>query len=183
MTAHAAKGKEFDHVWVVGVEDTLFPHYLPWERPYLEEERRLLFVACSRARKRLTLSRARRRMVFGKLEENDPSELLAGLPPSVHEVHARRQTSVGEGFGGATWALPRTNANRVVARAGQVPAAATGTGPRITTEQAVVGARVRHGVFGDGDVVGTDGNFVTVKFGSATRMLSLDMAPLALITD
>jgi DNA helicase-2/ATP-dependent DNA helicase PcrA len=179
MTAHAAKGKEFDYVWVVGVEDTLFPHYLPWERPDVEEERRLLFVACSRARKRLTLSRAVRRMVFGKLTLNEPSVLLESLPASVHEVHARRRPSVGEGAGATSWSLPRTQARAVAARHPDA-VKPTNDGPRIDPATITIGTAVTHTTFGDGVVTAFDGKLITVQFGIATRMLSADMAPLKL---
>ena len=184
MTAHAAKGKEFDQVWVVGVEDCLFPHYLPGEVPNTEEERRLLFVACSRARKRLTISRSINRMVFGKQVQNGPSILLESLPSSVQEIHARRRVSLDEGFGGSTWSLPRTQARTKAtykSSTGSTPP--TATGPRITSSQAVVGNQVSHPNFGEGLILEYDGQLITVKFGKITRILRLDMAPLVLNSD
>jgi DNA helicase-2/ATP-dependent DNA helicase PcrA len=181
MTAHAAKGKEFDHVWVVGVEDSLFPHYLPGETPNTQEERRLLFVACSRARKRLTISRSINRMVFGRHVQNGPSELVDTLPESVQEIHARRRVSLGEGFGGSSWSLPRTQARTVVAyRAVPGSTPPPGTGPRILPAQALVDTSVTHPTFGDGVITEFDGQLVTVKFGTISRILRLDMAPLSL---
>jgi DNA helicase-2/ATP-dependent DNA helicase PcrA len=176
MTAHAAKGREFDYVWVVGVEDTLFPHYLPWEQPDVQEERRLLFVACSRARRRLTLSRSIRRMIFGKLTMNQPSILLQSLPSSVHEVHARRRISVGEGDGGSSWSLPRTRARAVAGKGKSI--GKIDSGERIEVEKIKIGSMVTHSTFGDGIVSALDGNLITVKFGIATRILSVEMAPL-----
>ena len=67
ITAHASKGKEFDHVWVAGVEESLYPHVNSIHDPKtIEEERRLLYVAVTRARKTLSLSCASRRLFFTK---------------------------------------------------------------------------------------------------------------------
>ncbi|MDQ6962845.1 MAG: 3'-5' exonuclease [Mariprofundaceae bacterium] len=79
MTVHAAKGLEFDHVYVVGMEDGTFPHKNALDEGRIEEERRLLYVAITRARYRLTLSMARRRKRYGQTETLDASRFLAEL--------------------------------------------------------------------------------------------------------
>jgi DNA helicase-2/ATP-dependent DNA helicase PcrA len=66
VTAHSVKGLEFEYVFVVGVEDGLFPHYRSQSSTDIEEERRLLYVACTRARKRLWISYCTRRPAFGR---------------------------------------------------------------------------------------------------------------------
>ena len=76
MTVHAAKGLEFAHVYVVGMEDGSFPHKSALEENRMEEERRLMYVAMTRARYRLTLSRARVRSRFGQKEKTAPSPFL-----------------------------------------------------------------------------------------------------------
>jgi len=76
MTVHAAKGLEFSHVYVVGMEDGSFPHKSAVEENRMEEERRLMYVAMTRARYRLTLSRARVRSRFGQKEKTAPSPFL-----------------------------------------------------------------------------------------------------------
>ncbi len=94
MTLHAAKGLEFDAVFLAGLEDGTLPHERPWdessgaERQAAEdEERRLCYVGMTRARKRLTLSLARRRMTYGEggasYRTMEPSRFLADLPPSL----------------------------------------------------------------------------------------------------
>ena len=125
MTVHAAKGLEFDEVFVVGVEEGLFPHHysleseaevlslaliltlalastltltltltLPLTPPpprtpdQVEEERRLLYVAMTRARRRLALVHAASRGRWGKVAYNEPSRFLDALPPALA---ARRQ--------------------------------------------------------------------------------------------
>ncbi|MDX8402730.1 MAG: UvrD-helicase domain-containing protein [Mariprofundaceae bacterium] len=85
MTVHAAKGLEFGHVWLIGMEDGLFPHKNALEENRMEEERRLMYVAMTRARHRLTLSLARTRRRFGKTEKSAPSPFLKEIDPeSLH---------------------------------------------------------------------------------------------------
>jgi DNA helicase-2/ATP-dependent DNA helicase PcrA len=81
MTVHAAKGLEFDHVYVAGVEDGLFPHSRSLENPEdVEEERRLLYVALTRARRTLWLSNCERRMLGGGFGDQTPSRFLREVP-------------------------------------------------------------------------------------------------------
>jgi len=81
MTAHSAKGLEFDNVFVVGLEEGLFPHSRSlMNREEVEEERRLVYVAMTRARKKLTLSFARSRLVFGGRTNNFSSRFLSEIP-------------------------------------------------------------------------------------------------------
>jgi ATP-dependent DNA helicase Rep len=83
MTVHAAKGLEFDHVYVVGVEDGSFPHKSALDENRMEEERRLMYVAMTRARYRLTLSYCRVRKRFGQSEKCAPSPFLNEPDQSV----------------------------------------------------------------------------------------------------
>ncbi len=81
MTLHSAKGLEFDTVFMVGMEDRLFPHIMTFDdRDGMEEERRLCYVGMTRARERLYLLNARRRMVFGMEQTNLPSRFLKEIP-------------------------------------------------------------------------------------------------------
>lgn len=84
MTAHASKGLEFPVVFVVGVEEGLFPYQRAGD---VEEERRLLYVAMTRAKERLHITHARRRMLFGKISERAPSRFLEIIP----EIFVPRQ--------------------------------------------------------------------------------------------
>ena len=84
MTVHAAKGLEFDSVFLTGLEEGLFPHEQSFADPDgLEEERRLLYVAITRARRRLTLSYAQTRMLHGQTRYPLPSRFLDELPPEL----------------------------------------------------------------------------------------------------
>ena len=84
MTVHSAKGLEFDVVFISGLEEGLFPHEQSvTERDGLEEERRLAYVAITRARQRLYLSHAQTRMLHGQTRYNIPSRFLEEIPQSL----------------------------------------------------------------------------------------------------
>ncbi|MCG2686079.1 ATP-binding domain-containing protein, partial [Candidatus Parcubacteria bacterium] len=84
MTLHAAKGLEFPAVFIVGMEEGLFPHSRSMMDIYeLEEERRLCYVGITRAQSRLHLSYARRRLYFGSIQQNPISRFIAELPQNL----------------------------------------------------------------------------------------------------
>lgn len=90
MTLHSAKGLEFPHVYLAGMEDGLFPSYLSIDEPEeLEEERRLCYVGITRAMKRLTVSCARRRMVRGETQYNRMSRFVQEIPQELMETEGR----------------------------------------------------------------------------------------------
>ncbi|HFD86766.1 MAG TPA: DNA helicase Rep [Gammaproteobacteria bacterium] len=80
MTLHAAKGLEFPHVFIVGMEEELLPHKTSIEEDNLEEERRLAYVGITRARQTLTMTYARKRQKYGEETECEPSRFLEELP-------------------------------------------------------------------------------------------------------
>ena len=80
MTIHSAKGLEFDHVFIIGLEEGLFPHSNCLDSPdEIEEERRLCYVAVTRAKKTLTLVNAQRRMLYGNTNCNPPSRFISEI--------------------------------------------------------------------------------------------------------
>jgi DNA helicase-2/ATP-dependent DNA helicase PcrA len=86
MTIHSAKGLEFDYVFVAGMEENIFPHSRSmFDQKELEEERRLCYVAITRARKRVYLIYARERLLYGSPQLNPPSRFIADLPPDLTE--------------------------------------------------------------------------------------------------
>lgn len=90
MTIHAAKGLEFDYVFLVGMEENLFPYKLAVEEGSLDEERRLLYVAVTRAKKQLRVSHAEERMLYGKLSQCKPSQFIAEFPDEfVFKRHSK----------------------------------------------------------------------------------------------
>ena len=80
MTLHAAKGLEFPHVFIVGMEEDLLPHRVSVDNDEVAEERRLFYVGITRAMQTLQLSYARRRKRFGEWSDCDPSRFLKELP-------------------------------------------------------------------------------------------------------
>ena len=92
MTVHSVKGLEFDHVFVVGMEEGIFPHMNSlMETSELEEERRLCYVAITRAKDDLHLVNARRRTLFGKEQINPVSRFIGEISPDLIETNAKEE--------------------------------------------------------------------------------------------
>ncbi len=194
ITAHASKGREFDHVWVVGAEELMFPHSMADTPAEVEEERRLFFVAVSRARLGLTVSYRRRHFVYGEWSDADPSrfiELLeplsTGPSPAVHFDHRPRP----DDFSGRFYpgAKPRPRAPRSaytpipVARQASTSAPASALPeptPRLDPALAQVGLTVSHSVFGLGRILSIAGTAASIDFSGKVRTLDLSFAPLTL---
>jgi DNA helicase II / ATP-dependent DNA helicase PcrA len=155
MTLHNAKGLEFRAVFVVGMEEGIFPHSRSLEEQQLEEERRLCYVGMTRAQERLTLTHASGRSLYGSRNYNLPSRFLDELPEEVERERLRP----------ASWA---SYGARTIAPRSDVPDLATGDA-------------VRHGTLGEGIVTRIEpGGVVTVRFADdgAERRLVLEYAPL-----
>jgi DNA helicase-2/ATP-dependent DNA helicase PcrA len=90
MTVHSAKGLEFEHVYMIGMEEGLFPHSQSLMKPEeIEEERRLMYVAITRAKKKLTLSNSKARLYFGNIQMNMPSRFLLEIG-KINEIKSSR---------------------------------------------------------------------------------------------
>ena len=100
MTVHAAKGLEFPYVFIVGLEEGLFPKLDPFssDNTKLEEERRLCYVAITRAKKKLFLSHARRRLSCGRFMQNNPSRFIDELPSNLIDFEREFTTTVERDF-------------------------------------------------------------------------------------
>ncbi len=163
MTVHAAKGLEFHTVFITGLEESLFPHeQSAHEEGGLEEERRLMYVAITRARRRLYLSYAQSRMLHGQVRYGLPSRFLDELPGQVL-LHLNRRVETPA----APYATPAPRAT----------AAGSDTGYR-------VGQSVAHARFGTGIIIDFEGRGadarVQVKFRDAgTKWLALAYAKLS----
>ena len=105
MTLHAAKGLEFPVVFIIGLEDGVFPHLRSLTEPdQLEEERRLAYVGITRARQRLYLTHAWSRTLFGGTQYNPPSRFLDEIPDGlIHDVEGHRRSSRGGRSYGGVW--------------------------------------------------------------------------------
>jgi DNA helicase-2/ATP-dependent DNA helicase PcrA len=159
MTLHNAKGLEFRVVYVIGMEEGVFPHSRSIEEQGLEEERRLAYVGMTRAMERLTLTHASARTLWGSRSYNLPSRFLDELPQEgVARERLRPSSWHGYGAPAASQVQPR----------GDVPALSTGDA-------------VRHSTLGEGIVVGLEaGGVAVVRFAEdgSERRLMLDYAPL-----
>ena len=97
MTVHVAKGLEFKHVFVVGLEEGIFPHFASLDDPSaIEEERRLCYVAMTRAMERLTLTNATMRRMHGSVRYNPPSRFLAEIPEELLTGRRQRPTRASQ---------------------------------------------------------------------------------------
>lgn len=108
MTIHSAKGLEFPYVFVVGMEDGIFPGEMAkYNEEDMEEERRLCYVAITRAKKELYLSTSRTRMIFGQTRRNPPSAFLSEIDPGLlDETQSPELTGFGAGYGSYSTNVP-----------------------------------------------------------------------------
>jgi DNA helicase II / ATP-dependent DNA helicase PcrA len=159
MTLHNAKGLEYDAVFIIGLEEGVFPHSRALEEGEEEEERRLCYVGITRARKQLTMTSARERRLFGGAERNLPSRFLGELPEHLVERHEDAASApTGWSLGGSGPSAPS---------------------PRSDVPDFAVGEDVVHASFGEGVVTGVEpGGVLVVSFGGSERKLMADYAPL-----
>jgi DNA helicase-2/ATP-dependent DNA helicase PcrA len=205
MTIHAAKGLEFDHVFLVGWEEGVFPSQRAMDEgglASLEEERRLAYVAITRARRRCTILHAANRRIYGQWTSSIPSRFIAELP----EAHVELETTLSGGASPwrAQWSeqgdpfahIARDRAERSGSRgpgwqratAHEYAAREYAATPRRTAEPArsaasfaakprrdiTLGARVFHEKFGYGTVAAQDGNKLEIDFETAGRKRVID---------
>jgi len=202
MTLHAAKGLEFETVFLPGWEEGLFPHQRALDdlgRAGLEEERRLAYVGLTRAKRRAKITFATDRRIHGLWQTTIPSRFLAELPEEHVELV---EAAAGGAYGGyaqsrfanmdsygSTYATPGWQ--RARARAAEADSSGKGQGQEGRTRRAPAqiegevvarsgahsgfaqGARVFHAKFGHGTVALADGNKLTVDFDKAGRKMVL----------
>ncbi len=177
MTLHAAKGLEYQVVFIIGMEEGVFPHrraIFNLGNDDLEEERRLCYVGITRARERLCLTAAKQRLTWGTYERNRMSRFLSEIPQELMDVNGvdkkRIESPVQTNSGGSVFvpaAVPRP----------AVAAAST------AAQLLMVGDKVRHGSFGDGVVVQVSGSgddaAISVAFpGVGIKKLLVKYAPI-----
>jgi len=160
MTIHNAKGLEYRIVFLIGMEEGIFPHARSIEDNEVEEERRLAYVGMTRAMERLTLTHATARSLYGRREYNLPSRFLDELPAAVARERLRP----------TSWSSYTQSSRQAASQGTPRPV------PSIST-----GDSVRHGSLGEGVVTGMDADgIVTVRFAAdgSERRLMLEYAPL-----
>jgi DNA helicase-2/ATP-dependent DNA helicase PcrA len=159
MTLHNAKGLEYRAVYLIGMEEGIFPHSRSIEEQGVEEERRLAYVGMTRAMERLTLMHASSRMLYGGRSYNLPSRFLDELPEQHIERERLRPTS---------WSDYGTSAKSQIPTVANVPSLSTGDS-------------VKHSTLGEGVVLRMEADgVVVVRFAGdgSERRLMLDYAPL-----
>ena len=192
MTIHAAKGLEFPYVYVVGMEEQLFPSFLASSRAEMEEERRLFYVAVTRAEKQVTLSYAQTRFNNGQRMGGEVSRFVEEIDPQYIEIPSVRRSMPEPGT------LPRAffNAGKPAPEPQarfKKKAAPTyvNHGPAVVNSPAEInsimpGMKVSHEKFGIGKVLGVEGagdsRKATVFFeGVGQKQLMLKFAKLSVV--
>jgi DNA helicase-2/ATP-dependent DNA helicase PcrA len=185
MTLHTAKGLEFPVVFIVGMEDGIFPHVNSiFEPAELAEERRLAYVGITRARERLYLTHAYQRMLYGATQHNPLSMFVGEIPDEHMKAEGigsagfeRAGTARSDRYGRPGWRDP--------ARSGGGRVYGSGTPPRReatqpSAETYAVGDKVEHKTFGTGRVKEIKGDKLVIAFGgqTGTKTLLAGFAPL-----
>lgn len=174
MTLHAAKGLEFPVVFIIGMEDGLFPHSRTKDDPEgLEEERRLCYVGMTRAQKKLYLLNARERRVFGREQINSPSMFIDEIPKALIDT-------VGAGFKPAHTVSGSNQAMDDFLKKQSQQLSTGSNGGSFKT-----GAQVKHGTLGIGVVKGSEGSGdmekVSVQFQTGVKKLMARFAGLEIL--
>lgn len=164
MTIHSAKGLEFPFVFLVGLEEGIFPHSRSALSPAeLEEERRLMYVGLTRAKQKAWLISAETRMIFGSTQMNAPSRFISEIPENLLETEERKK-----GF-------EKSEYGKSAARHTQ-PEIPVGTAARDTLRP---GDSVTHPTFGNGIVIKIEGTLASIAFRTkGVKKLALGIAPL-----
>ncbi len=186
MTVHSAKGLEFDAVFITGLEEGLFPHENSLsDYEGLEEERRLMYVAITRARKRLYLSHSQTRMLHGQTRYNIRSRFYDELPEEALKWITPRQSGFGSGLAAPAWA----SAGASLPPAWQASSGAGFSGAKPVPQKTAPshgiasGMQVFHNKFGEGTVISVEGQGddarAQIKFGRhGIKWLALSVAKL-----
>lgn len=163
MTLHAAKGLEFPVVFMIGMEESIFPHSRAFfEQDEMEEERRLCYVGMTRAREELYLTHAAGRMIYGTVQHNPPSRFLADIDGEAQEIGVPQ-------YGGFSRPARPFEPENIPGEPQFIP-------DDMGLQE---GDRVRHKVFGQGHIVAIEGTTVTISFvGRGLKKLNSEFAPL-----
>ncbi|MGN0072495.1 MAG: ATP-dependent helicase [Coriobacteriales bacterium] len=197
MTIHSAKGLEFDVVFVSGMEETIFPHSNSMIERGVEEERRLAYVAITRARKQLFLTHAQTRRLFGQPQANPRSRFVSEIPKElIHsegigslglsgtgwEKRGDRHSTYGSGRGEEMYG------GRVFGRGNSSSSLSSKAEPRRDVPELgelKPGDVVDHKTFGRGTVLAVEGDKLTIRFAKSgqTKKLLKGYAPLVKIQE
>ena len=189
MTVHSAKGLEFPVVYMVGMENGIFPGTASFDsQTEMEESRRLCYVGITRAKEMLYMTHADYRMVYGKTVSYAPSDFISEINKDLKEyIGVEKKKFVGEtgnskfkGFSGFN-----TRSNGSFGIASSKPKVNSGEKSVLDPDTAAIGLKVKHQKFGEGTIVSLskkeEGTYATIAFMSnGVKVLRLDIAPLQL---
>ena len=179
MTIHGAKGLEFPYVFITGLEEGIFPHARSLiERPELEEERRLMYVACTRAKDCLYLLFAQERLLYGEYRSNSPSQFLEDIAPELIEKNYEQEKDIFDSEGEFDGTLRRMFGPPDFMRDKK-------SFKPVPTEEIESpfhdGDKVTHAMFGDGIIVNVRGGVATVAFKDkkiGVKKVAIAVAPM-----
>ncbi len=185
MTVHAAKGLEFHAVFITGLEEGLFPHQNSVDSGELDEERRLMYVAITRAKRRLYMTFAQSRMLHGKTNYSTVSSFLRELPENLMQWLSPRFVQRAPSFSSPTYSSPAYG-GATYGKAAPAPFLMPNSAPRDSGALWRIGQQVFHQKFGEGVVTDTEGSGnegrVQINFKRAgSKWLSLEYAKLEAI--
>ena len=198
MTIHSAKGLEFPYVFIVGVEEGIFPGEMSKYNPEdIEEERRLAYVGITRAKKELYMSYCAERMVFGQTKRPLPSRFIEEVDKTVCEVVDKnvKKYNLENSFGAQNSTLIQRKPAQRATGFGQTSSLIGSSAPKSTimgggtaakkqpAANYAAGDRIRHKVFGDGTVVAVkpmaNDAMLEVKFDTAgTKKIMANFTPI-----
>lgn len=157
MTLHSAKGLEFPVVFLAGMEEGIFPGsrvmFAPPEE--IEEERRLAYVGITRAKKKLYITNARRRMLFGNVSANNPSRFISEIDNNCIEFEQEKSSFVSGSPFGSSFGQSEVKSSPFRSPNRNNPWGSTPKKPTVSKGKFSVGERVRHKVFGEGMIIKT----------------------------
>ncbi|MDD2892203.1 MAG: 3'-5' exonuclease [Candidatus Gracilibacteria bacterium] len=178
MTIHSSKGLEFENVIIAGAEEGLFPHSRTLMEPReIEEERRLMYVAMTRAKRTLTITRARERYTFGNYSANPASRFLKEIPAELTEVKALEVKNLFGGFGSnLSYPTFDTPSHETFEKSVEKKRSVTSNDPSSFS----LGERIRHVEFGTGTIVSIAGPIAEIAFGGGKgiKKMHLGIAPI-----
>ncbi|MDX9970291.1 MAG: UvrD-helicase domain-containing protein [Candidatus Gracilibacteria bacterium] len=184
MTVHSAKGLEFPVVFLVGLEEGLFPHTNSLLDPMqIEEERRLLYVAITRAMERLYISYTENRTLYGETKTTTPSRFLEDLHEDYIEGEKDIESTISETFSilsspNINFGLSQNYSERAHSKVQKPIPVEDEVG---ITDSFEIGDKVSHTIFGKGIVIDVKGGVITVAFSDikvGVKKLALSIAPL-----
>jgi len=184
MTIHSSKGLEFPYVFILGMEEGIFPHSRSALAPQeMEEERRLMYVGITRAKEKVHLLYAEQRMIFGSTQVNPPSRFLQEIPSQlISELERVSSGMLAQRHTKKTfYHFPVTTGNASSQKEKNTEKSALNTEkfPTLSKDDVRPGDMVEHPQFGSGLIVSLSGTLATIAFKkSGVKKMMLGVAPL-----